>query len=156
MSLSVFLVPTMAIGAVTVAVGGSTEELEIELSSLPQNEVYYKLEMKIKDEALLQETLQNYGSHSELENDEVTSKVGDTEITFIKNAKGMYDAYFHEDIALEEAEQFVDNIYEEYTRVVQQKTYEKLIERAGHEGLVLESEETNENDAIVLTFEVKE
>src|SRR5699024_2588712 len=107
-------------------------------------------------EQLLQETLQNYGSETEIENDEVSSQVGDTEITFIKAANGTYQAYFHESVALRDAEEFMDNIYEEYTRIVQRKTYDKLIERAGNEGLVFESEETNEEDSIVLTFQVKE
>lgn len=156
MSLSVFLVP-LAIGAVTATVGLATEEeLEVEVSSLPQNKVYFKLDTKMKDEQLLQETLQNYGNSSEVENEEVTSTIGGTEIAFVKGSNGTYRAYFHENIALQDAEQFVDNIYAEYTRIVQQKTYEKLLARAENEGLIFESEETNEEDSIVLTFEVKE
>lgn len=153
MSLSVFLVP-LAIGAAAVSVSSQSEE-EV-LTTMEMDEVYYKLETKIKDEQLLQETLQNYGSETEIENDEVSSQVGDTEITFIKAANGTYQAYFHESVALRDAEEFMDNIYEEYTRIVQRKTYDKLIERAGNEGLVFESEETNEEDSIVLTFQVKE
>ncbi len=153
MSLSVFLVP-IAIGAAAVTLRGSNEE-ELEMS-LPQDKVYYKLETKMKDEQLLQETLQNYGSSTEIENDEVTSTIGDTEIIFLKNSQGMYSAHFHEDIPLKDAEEFTDNIYEEYTRVVQRKTYEKLMQRAENEGFILETEETNENESIVLTFQVKE
>lgn len=158
MSLSVFLVP-LAIGAVSASVGMNAkgvEELEIDVASLPQNETYFRLATKMKDEQLLQETLQNYGSSSEVENEEVTSKIGDAEIVFVKDSQDMYQAYFHESIAIDDAEQFVHNIYEEYTRIVQRKTYEKLLTRAEDEGLILESEETNENESLVLTFEVKE
>lgn len=157
MSLSVFLVP-LAIGAVSASVGMNAkgvEELEIDVASLPQNETYFRLATKMKDEQLLQETLQNYGSSSEVENEEVTSKIGDAEIVFVKDSQDMYQAYFHESIAINDAEQFVHNIYEEYTRIVQRKTYEKLLTRAEDEGLILESEETNENESLVLTFEVK-
>src|SRR5690625_1795148 len=148
MSLSVFLVP-LAIGAVSASVGMNAkgvEELEIDVASLPQNETYFRLATKMKDEQLLQETLQNYGSSSEVENEEVTSKIGDAEIVFVKDSQDMYQAYFHESIAIDDAEQFVHNIYEEYTRIVQRKTYEKLLTRAEDEGLILESEETNENE----------
>lgn len=156
MSLSVFLVP-VAIGAVTAVVGATQSmDEEMEIKSLSNSEVYFKLETKMKDEAILQETLKNYGSELEQENEEVTSTIGGTQITFHKSDTGTYQAYFHEDIALKDAEQFLDNIHEEYIRIVQQKTYEKLIERASNEGLMFESEETNENESIVLTFEVKE
>lgn len=153
MSLSLFLVP-VTIGAVTVALGAG--QVEVELTALSQNDVYFKLETKMNNEQLLQETLQNYGSSSEVENEEVTSMIGDTKIAFIKGDQGTYHAYFNEDISLRDAEEFVSNIYEEYTRIVQRKTYEKLLQRAENEGLVLEMEETNENESLVLTFEVKE
>lgn len=152
MSLSVFLIPA-AIGVAAVAVDVAKVE---EDTSFAKDEVYYKLETKIKDEQLLQATLKNYGSEAEVDNEEVSSRVGDTDITFIKDKKGTYQAYFHESIALRDAEEFLESIYEEYTRIVQRKTYEKLKERAGNEGLIFESEETNEEESIVLTFQVKE
>lgn len=150
-SLSVLLVP-LAIGVASVTVSSLPNEDAI----LEKDKTYYEIKTRIKDEQLLQETLNNYGSQTKVQNEEVISSIGDTDITFIKGTKDIYHAYFHKDIPLEDAEQFIDTIYNEYTRIVQRKTYDKLLARAESQGLKLEYEETNEEEAIVLTFEVKE
>lgn len=151
MSLSILLVP-MAIGMASVSLTSVPDKTAL----LEQDKRFYELKTRMKDESILEEALKNYGSQTERNNEGVTSKIGDTDINFIKGSKGVYHAYFHEDILLEDAEQFIDNIYNEYTRIVQEKTYHKLMARAKDEGLELETEETNEEETIVLTFEVKE
>lgn len=156
MSLSVFLIP-FAIAGTATAISSKMYSVDIqsELPSMKENETYYKLETKIKDEELLQETLRNYGSESSVVNEHVESVIGDVQITFYKEENATFSAIFHERIDIVDAEEFVENIFEEYTRIVQQKTYEKLMERASNEGLVFESENRNE-DSIVLTFQVND
>lgn len=156
MSLSVILIPIAIAGATTVLSSKNySVHIETELPSIDENEIYYKLDTKIKDETLLQETLRNYGSETSVVNEHVESVIGDVQITFYKEENETFSAIFHEEIDLTDAEEFVENIFEEYTRVVQQKTYEKLMDRAKEEGLIFESE-NREEDSIVLTFQVRE
>lgn len=155
MSLSIFLVPLAIAGTTALTASTYSVNIEAELSALNEKKVYYKVETKMKDEQLLQETLRNYGSETSHVNKHVESIIGDVQITFYKEENGTFSAIFHEEIDVADAEQFVNNIFEEYTRVVQQQTYEKLMERATREGLIFESE-NREEDTITLTFQVKE
>ena|SRR5690625_586435 len=147
MSLSITLVP-IAIAASSVVSYALQEKIE--------EGTYYKIDTKIKDETILKEALENYGCKVSLDGENLESTLGDVEIMFQKQENSTISALVHEDVELGDADQFVQNIYGEYTRVIQHQTYEKLVERAQNEGLFLESENRNEEDTIVLTFQVKE
>ncbi len=147
MSLSLTLIP-IAIATTSIvsyALQGKVEE-----------GAYYKINTKIKDENILKEALENRGNMVSLDEKQIESSIGNVEIVFQRQEDETISAIFHEDVSLEDAEAFLKNTYDEYTRVVQHHTYEKLIERAKNEGLLLESETRNEDDTLVLTFQVKE
>lgn len=157
MSLSVFLIP-IAIAGISAGTGQLLKVdvvTDVDETVLDEHKTYYKIETKIKDEQLLQVTLQNYGSETSKKENYIDSFIGDVQVTFYKEENETFSAIFHEEIDVTDAEQFVDNVFQEYMRVVQQKTYETLMERANNEGLIFESE-NHQEDSIVLTFQVKE
>ena|SRR5690625_2696146 len=147
MSLSITLVPLAiaASSAVAYALQGKIEE-----------GTYYKIDTKIKDEVILQQALENYGCQVAMDEHTLESTLGNVQVAFQRQENETISALFHKEIEPTDAQEFIGNIYDEYTRVIQQKTYEKLLERAQNEGLVLETENRNEEDTIVLTFQVKE
>lgn len=147
MSLSLILIP-IAVATASASAYALQEKVE--------HGTYYRISTKIKDETILKEALENRGSQVTLDEQQLESAIGNVEIIFQRQEDETISAIFHEDVALQDAEEFVSNTYEEYLRVVQEKTYEKLLERAKNEGLLLESENRNEEDAIVLTFQVEE
>jgi hypothetical protein len=115
----------------------------------------YKIKTIMKDEILLQKALNHYGCKAfTVDSHQMESSIGDLTILFQRNNEGIFDAVFDSTIEFEHADQFVKNIETEYIHLVQQETYLKLMERAKEQGLVLESEELKENNAIVLTFKV--
>ena len=147
MSLSLTLIP-IAIAATSVVSYALQDKIE--------EGIYYKIDTNIKDEKILTEALRNRGSSVALDKRQIESTLGNVEIVFQRQEDDTISAVFHQDIPVEDAEEFVKNTHEEYTRIVQQKTYHKLVERAKNEGLILESEDRNEEDTIVLTFQVEE
>ena len=164
MSLSAFLVP-VAIGVLGTTIGKNKkipvdiindekqlEELRHRVMAEETN--FYKIETPIKKEDILIEALQNYGNKVEETETSIETVVLETSITFIKEETGLYSAAFNDDIKMEDAAEFVESIVDEYTNIVQQQVYEKLMSRAEQEGLVFESEEQRE-DSVVLTFGVK-
>lgn|SRR5690606_23906921 len=147
MSLSLTLIP-IAIAATSVVSYALQDKIE--------EGIYYKIDTNIKDEKILTEALRNRGCSVALDKRQIESTLGNVEIVFQRQEDDTISAVFHQDIPVEDAEEFVKNTHEEYTRIVQQKTYHKLVERAKNEGLILESEDRNEEDTIVLTFQVEE
>jgi|SRR5690625_2845991 len=147
MSLSIFLVP-IAI-AVSSGVAITIED------KLSEGE-YYQVTTKMKDETIVQQALENRGSKVTYDEYQIESRIGNIDVMFQRQENDTISAIFHKDVLVEDAEEFVENTYNEYTRIIQQQTYEKLMQRAENEGLLLQSETRNEENTIVLTFDVKE
>ncbi|MFA8439486.1 hypothetical protein [Pueribacillus sp. YX66] len=147
MSLSLTLIPVAIAVSSTIsyAINGKLEE-----------GAYFEIDTHMKDEHILKEALANYGCTVSFKEANLESTLGNIQILFQKYENDTLRAIFDKSIRSEDAEEFIKNIYSEYTRIVQQKTYEKLLQRAKEEGLTLESEQINEEDTIVLTFQVKE
>ncbi|MGM8214592.1 hypothetical protein ACLIA0_03355 [Bacillaceae bacterium W0354] len=148
MSLSMFLVP-IAIGAASTAVSYALKEKVDE-------GVLYRIDTNMKDETILEEALKSFGCQIDLNEERFHSSLGDIQMAFQQQEDGTLSGYFNESVSTEEAEEFLKDIQKEYTRIVQKNTYEKLLARAKDEGLILEQENKNDDDSIVLTFQVKE
>ena len=54
----------------------------------------------------------------------------------------------------EEATRYVNNITEEYTLIVQEQTYLKVLEKIEKENITLESEIVDNEDSIILTLNI--
>lgn len=147
MSLSLTLIP-LAIGAssaIAFALKDKVEEGE-----------FYLVDTNMKDEETLEVALKNYGCNVTLDQESFQSSIGDIQLAFQQQENGTFSAVFSNSVETGDAEEFIGGIQKEYTRLVQKQTYEKLMERAKAEGLVLEAENTNEDGTIVMTFQVKE
>lgn len=148
MSLSIFLVPAAL--AITTAVSASVMEEKVTEGT------FYRIDTNMKDEKILEEALHNYGCNVLLNEKNFQSSIGELQMAFQEQEDGTISAIIREDIELEDAEEFLNDIHREYTRIVQNRTYEKLLARAKEEGLILESENKGDDNSIVLTFQVKE
>jgi hypothetical protein len=115
----------------------------------------FKVRTIMKDEILLQKALEQYGCNvNVLTNDNYETEIAKTKILFQKNNEGVFEAIFDEDVKLEYAKHFIENLTSEYKYVVQQETYRKVIERAKAKGFILESEEIQGDRTITLTLKI--
>ncbi|HLS66219.1 MAG TPA: hypothetical protein VK029_04405 [Pseudogracilibacillus sp.] len=146
MSLSVFLLPAAL--AITTGLAGQLEQ------QVEQGE-FYKINTNMKDEQIMQQALENRGNAVTVTDDQIEASIGKVDIYFQRQEDNTISAIFHKDVAVEDAREFIKNTYEEYTHVVQQNTYEKLLQRAENEGLVLQTETKQKDNTIVLTFNVE-
>ncbi|MGD7009728.1 hypothetical protein [Metabacillus sp. 84] len=145
MSIELALIP-IAIAAVQGI--GTAMEKKMDSKS-------YSLTTIMKDEAILAKALDHYGcSPKFMDHKGMESEIGDIKILFQQNPDGIFEALFEQDIPQETALEFIKNLQEEYTSIVQQETYLKLLERAREQGLLLETEQVTEDNSIVLTFKV--
>lgn len=147
MSLSVILIPA--------AVGIMMAASEVSKEKIDQGE-YYKVNTSMKDEEILKEALENRGGSTILEEMQMEVSIGDVDIIFQREENDTISAFFHRELEQSIAEEYIEHTEIEYKRIVQQQTYEKLLQRAKSEGLILQSEQVNEEDTIVLTFNVEE
>lgn len=147
MSLSVLLVPA--------AIGIGTSIVSYALQSETVEGAFCQVDTSMKDESILKKALSNYGC-SVQEKEQIESAVGEIEFVFQKQQNGTMSALFHQEMELEDAQEFIKGVQKEYKRIVQKQTYEKLMERAKEEGLILESENKNGEESLVLTFQVRE
>lgn len=109
----------------------------------------------MKDEVLLQQALDSYGYANEFRDEQqLQAIVGEVQLHFVKNEAGQFDCVFSKEIEQQHAEQFVQSIETEYRKLIQQKVYQLLLKQSTSAGLVLEQEHVDEEQAIVLTFQV--
>ena len=109
----------------------------------------------MKDEAVLQQALDNYGYANEFRDEQqLQAIVGEVQLHFVKNEAGQFDCVFSKEIEQQHAEQFVQSIETEYRKLIQKKVYQLLLEQSTEAGLVLEHEQVDEEQSIVLTFQV--
>ena len=80
------------------------------------------------------------------------TNIGDIKIYFQQDESGVFEAVFDNKVEEGAALEFIDNLHVEYKYLIQQDTYQKLIQRARKEGLELESEEIYQDRSILLTF----
>ncbi len=108
----------------------------------------------MKNEDLLKAALENYGCESIKVSETVDSVVGDTRVIFERNERGIFDAVFKGRIPNEQASAFLVELDEEYVHLVQEQTYQNLLLRAKERGLVMESEQVQEDNSVMITFRV--
>ena len=145
MSVSLALIP------VAIAVAGAIATRK-EAQRDPQDS--FRLETRMKDEGLLNAALESYGCRSVVTGGTVDSALGDTRMVFERDERGVFDALFVGDISAEHAGAFLTELNEEYTLLVQQRVYQNLLSRAEERGLVVESEEIQEDNSVMITLRV--
>lgn len=132
-----------------------TQSVSAMLEKTGEMDHTFKVTTIMKDESLLQKALEQYGCNvNVLTKDNYETEIAKTKILFQKNNDGVFEAVFDEDVKLEDAANFIENLTSEYKYVLQQETYRKVIERAKEKGFILESEEIQGDRTIMLTLKV--
>lgn len=109
----------------------------------------------IRNEQLLQKSLQNLGAKNIITNPQsIEGKVDEFHIVFEKTPTGLFNIKFVGEIEQEEAEQFRTELQDEYGKVVQDYVYTQLKQKAEDKGLVLEKETVQKDQSIVLTYNI--
>lgn len=153
MSTGLELIP-FAIAAGVSAIGHyRARRAEQELSGPPP----YALETRMRDEELLvaaaaaldASTTGSGGAAS------VTGVAG-VQLSLAKRDDGTFEALFPGTAPQEQAREALGQLDAEYTRLVQERVYQQVIERAQDRGLALESERVEQDNSIVLTLRVEQ
>ncbi|TCS96606.1 hypothetical protein [Hazenella coriacea] len=143
MSIELALIPV----AIAVASALSTKTTDYSTNS-------HQIQTQIRNKELLQKTLVQLGCQSIATSDEVSLSVDATQIIFTTDEEQGFTALFTGDISQSQAENFVNNLHEEYFRVVQEQVYLRLKQQAPNHGLFLESETVQEDQSVLLTFSI--
>jgi Protein of unknown function (DUF1257) len=149
-------VSNVSIELVLIPIGiAITQSVSTMLEKTGEMNHTFKVRTIMKDEILLQKALEQYGCNvNVLTNDNYETEIAKTKILFQKNNEGVFEAIFDEDVKLEDAKNFIENLTSEYKYVIQQETYRKVIERAKAKGFILESEEIQGDRTITLTLKI--
>ncbi|HHW39156.1 MAG TPA: hypothetical protein GXX18_18295 [Bacillales bacterium] len=117
----------------------------------------YKIQTVMKRQHLLQKAIEQYGCDvHEINKQNCETEIGDIKIYFQQGEDGIFEAVFDETVEMEHALEFIENLHSEYKYLIQQETYQKLLQEASEKGLVLESEERQQDRSILLTFNVSQ
>jgi hypothetical protein len=143
MSIELALLP-IAIAAIGAAINKK--------KSLAQQPNHFAIETRMTDARLLEVALQNCGCRSIASSQQLTTAFESAEILFQPAANGAFDAVFSGEIEAEQANAFIGDVFTEYTRLVQEDVYLKLKQRAAARGMMLESEQLQNDNSITLTF----
>lgn len=109
----------------------------------------------MKDENILKEAMAKYGYKSEENKNNLKIFTENGEAIFRLNEENLFQAVFKEDFSKNDAETIINHIFEEYTLLVQEKTYEKIMENIDNYNFKVESEEITEKNSIVITLEMQ-
>jgi hypothetical protein len=112
------------------------------------------METRMRDPELLERTLEAIGEPVDLGDDRRYAEVNGVLVCFAM-AGDVFDASFDPETTQVQAEHVLALVDDEYTRQLQGQTYEKLLDRAGSEGLAFESER-HDGDDIVVTLRLEE
>lgn len=121
------------------------------------HEQTYKIKTVMKREHLLKQAIEQYGCEvNHLNKNNYLTEIGNIKIHFQYDESGVFEAVFDNSVETEAALEFIENVNTEYKYAIQQETYRKLLQQAGHKGLALESEEIQGDRSILLTFNVNQ
>ncbi len=115
------------------------------------------VQTRMRDDEVLMEALRDLGCEAgPVADGGVRATRGAFEFDFRRDEDGVLEGHFGEDVTPEEAEAFVADLDEEYTRVVQARVYQRVLDRARQHGMTVASESVEDDNSIVLTLEVEE
>lgn len=153
MSIELALIP------IAIAVIGTMKDRKRRSQGFGQDSQtpYFVCETRMKDADLLEKALSDYGCRSVRKDDGcVDSAIDGTQIRFERSEQDNFEAVFVGAVSAQQAEQFLTDVYEQYTLQVQQQVYQNLLARAADRGLALESEQVQPDGSIVLTLAIQE
>jgi hypothetical protein len=110
---------------------------------------------RLRDERLLDEALPAVGSPVDLGDGNRYAEIDGVLVAFSRRQDGVFTATFDTDVSEADARAALARIDDEYTRLLQVRTYERVLDHAAGEGLAVESERW-EGEDVVLTLRVEE
>jgi hypothetical protein len=141
---------------IVIAAVGSTG-VTIDIFSKKESKSNFMIyETKMKDYELLKKALEVFGHKPFLEENSMDINLEEYELIFKLNDENIFEAVFQGNITAEHAEEMVSEIYEEYTKLVQEQVYYKVLENIQDYDIELESESVQEDNSIVLTLNIQE
>lgn len=147
MSVSIALIPVGL--AIASAVAARKE-------AKAQGRPTMAVQTRMRDNEILMEALRDMGCEAGPAGEGVRAKRGAFEFAFSRDENGVLEATFDSEVAPEEAEAFVADLDHEYTRLIQARVYQRVLERAQQHGMAVESESVDPDNSIVLTLRVEE
>jgi len=115
------------------------------------------IQTRMRDDEILLEALRDLGCEAQpVDGGGLSAIRGAFEFTFRRDENGVLEANFGAEVTPEEAEAFVTDLDDEYTRLIQARVYQRVLERAQQHGMAIESENVEDDNSIVLTLRVEE
>lgn len=148
MSLEIVLIP-VAIALTKEIAEGISRKLDNKENNL------LILETCMKDEVMLKQALEDWDcSFRTCEGVEAVGFASSVtnEVIFTVNEAGCYTLILPETAEQAAYEEWIANVEQSYTRLLQQKVYQNLVEKARSQGLILEQEERLRDRSIQLTY----
>lgn len=141
MSVSLILVP------IAIAAAGAIR------ASMDKNREAVRVSTRMRDEELLRRALEEYGCRNVGGEENVEASLGGREILFEQGEAGTFEGLF---TGVDEAaaESFVRDVEREYTRLLQARTYERVLAGAAEHGYTVESEAVEDDNSLVVTLRV--
>ncbi|MBE6494566.1 MAG: DUF1257 domain-containing protein [Methanosphaera stadtmanae] len=112
------------------------------------------IKTNFKNQEFIKDALIHYGLKLNENTSNITSFLEKGTVTFKKNQEGTYDIIFIGNLDENTINNFNSQINEEYMKIVQEDTYEKVIENIKSKDMTLENEVVTDDDSIVLTISI--
>lgn len=110
----------------------------------------------IRNMEFLLRTIQKLGTQQVcVKEDCITTNFSDLSVVYRPNENGYICLYFRGNIRPEDAYEFKDLLETQYGKLLQEAVYNQIRQKAEAEGLELETEQIEEDDTIVLTYNVQ-
>lgn len=117
----------------------------------------YSFETRMRDEQLLGAAVAALDASARRREGAVgVTEVAGTPLSLARTESGTFEALFPGTVPQAQAQTVLEQLDAEYTRLVQERVYEQVVERAQQQGLALESERVEEDNSIVLTLRVEQ
>lgn len=146
MSITLVLIPIALAVAAHRAARQQAEEAGHHLVSM---------KTRMRDRELLARALADLGCETSASAYGLVAVHAGGPITFTEDEAGVLQAHFEGDVDVAAAEHFLLELDDEYARLVQEQVYQRLVERAKENGMEIESERVDDDNAIVVTLLVQ-
>ncbi len=153
MSVEMLLIPIVIAAVGTAGTGVSLLSSNKEISESSGTLIY---ETKMKDTKLLKKALEVFGYEPFLQKELIDITLGDYELIFQLNNQDIFEAVFQGNVTEENAQKILSDIYDEYTKLVQEQVYHKVLENIQDYDIELESESVQDDNSIILTLNISE
>lgn len=114
------------------------------------------LPTSIRNVEFLLRTIQKLGTQQvSIKEDCITANFSSLSVVYQPDENGYICLHFRGNIEPKEAYEFKDLLEVQYGKLLQEAVYNQIKQKAEEEGLKLETEQVEENDTIVLTYNVQ-